>query len=487
MTEESVLMPRSVEEGRQKRSSTATSLIWSAPLSLAIIFVVAPLWLFVLIPLALVSILVTYAWASVSSPESTRAAAASSWTSPTPSLTANDPREFQLVLYGATGFTGQLAAHWIANNHPGLKWAIAGRNRDALDKIRNKVGAPNLPIIVADSSDIPSIDALVRRTKVVMSTAGPFALFGENLVKACAQNGTHWADITGEIDWVREMIDKNDEAARRSGAMIVSLCGHDSVPWDLCVFKLHKCLQEKNDSLSRVELFDDIRAQASGGTMATVFNALEGKTKFKRANLGYDPLLKDLDGRKDLSKFAVRNPMVIGWSKLNKSWFGPFFMASVNANCVRRSNALLKYSPGLSYAEAQSFPNLFECLNQNVLLLVFATMLASYPLRWLMLTLGFLPKPGQGPTAEQMEAGHLVVTGYGAGQNGQKAKCVMTFNRDAGYLDTARMLAECALLLAEKDPRNPDGGCHTPASAFGEDLLDRLCATGTQFNVSVVV
>eukprot|EP00292_Cryptomonas_paramecium_P010305 CAMPEP_0113704538 /NCGR_PEP_ID=MMETSP0038_2-20120614/26579_1 /TAXON_ID=2898 /ORGANISM="Cryptomonas paramecium" /LENGTH=262 /DNA_ID=CAMNT_0000629339 /DNA_START=45 /DNA_END=829 /DNA_ORIENTATION=- /assembly_acc=CAM_ASM_000170 len=227
-----------------------------------------PTWLFVLLPTAVVSQAVKYLIPSLfvkkEAPKEDPVPEA-------PALTAADTssRQLDLVLFGATGFTGQLACSYLAKTYGRtVKWAIAGRRRDALEKIRASLGPQfsDLPIIIADSSDFASVRAMARNTRVVITTAGPFELYGTRVVSACAEHGTHYCDITGEVDWVRLMVEKYDGLARKSGARIVHFCGHDCVPWDITVLALSKELASRGDSLAEARCYTEMRGSFSGGT-----------------------------------------------------------------------------------------------------------------------------------------------------------------------------------------------------------------------------
>jgi hypothetical protein len=221
-------------------------------------------------------------------------------------------REFDIIIFGATGFTGKMAAVYMARTYgSSVKWAIAGRSQKKLEDIKKEVAANSsdeavstCSIVVADSMDQKSLDAMTQNSRVILSTAGPFGKYGHGLVEACALNGTHYCDITGESDWVREMIDKYDDVAKVSGARIVHFCGHDCVPWDLLVLELSKKIKQKQDSIAEVHFYDEIRSAPSGGTMDTVFHALGNRTKYK-AECGFDPLLKTLLGESS-NKLMIR-------------------------------------------------------------------------------------------------------------------------------------------------------------------------------------
>lgn len=405
-------------------------------------------------------------------------------------LTSKDKRPYDLVVFGATGFTGKMVAQHLAKTYgmnKTVKWAIAGRSRAKLQAVAKDIGMPDLPILIADSGDVNALSSMVRATKVIVSTTGPFLKYGSELVRQCSLNGTHYCDITGEIDWIRIMIDMHCAAAERTGAKIVSLCGHDCIPWDLSVLALSDHFKKKGDTLTEVRCYDEIRASASGGTIATIFTALSNRRKYKAA-LGFDPLLRLPNGSKSDAKFLPDVQKTMGYSSEHGSWVGFFIMSMVMANCVRRSNVLLGYSKKLTYYEGRVHPNFFSAFNEALGLIIFSCFLVTPPLSWLALKTGMIPSPGDGPSAASMDKGFLKITSYGYGEGGSKTgnpvKGVIYFPTDPGYRDTARMLAEAGMLLAvEQEKTAKKGGFHTPASALGMPLMERLVATGSSWEI----
>ena len=227
----------------------------------------------------------------------------------------------------------------------------------------------------------------------------------------CAvEYGTHYCDITGETDWVRKMIDKHDDRARQTGARIVHFCGHDCVPWDLAVLECSNLMKKKGQKLQEVHCYDEICADASGGTFATIFHSLNQRVKYA-AKLGFDPLLKTTLGDycdekgKSTSTFISQNQSFLGYSKEYKHWVGPFVMAMVMANCVRRSFALNKYSNKLTYKEAKVYPSFMAGAIDVIGFAIFGVCIVIPPLKWLFIKLGFIPLPGEGPSVAQMDKG----------------------------------------------------------------------------------
>lgn len=373
-----------------------------------------------------------------------------------------------------------------------FKWAIAGRRRSALEKVRKELRQEtgdasfnNLPIVLADSDVPASLLEMAKQSKVIITTTGPFSKYGSPLVHACAVAGTHYCDITGETDWVREMIDKYDDIAQKTGARIVSFCGHDCVPWDLSTLLCAEHLRTTaaGEQLKSVRFYDEIRAQASGGTLATVLHVLGNRVVYK-SKLGFDPLLKSSPAvSQSTNKVKVKNTSFLTYSKEMKSWVGPFVMAAVMSNCIRRSNAVLGYSESMVYAESEVYPSFFAGFINMVNLILGGTMLLCTPLR-LLAVKTIIPSPGQGPSATTMDAGFLKVTAHATGTRGSKVQSTIYFPTDPGYRDTARMLVESGLVLALDGQKvKVGGGCWTPAACQGTLLLDRLVATGTKFHI----
>lgn len=399
---------------------------------------------------------------------------------------------YDLVLYGATGFTGQLAVSYVARQYKDtIKWAVAGRSQGRLEAVAAKEGGGYPDVIVADSTDPASLKAMCRVTKVVATTAGPFVRYGSSVVQACVEEGCDYCDITGETNWVRDMIATHHNSAKESGARIVHFCGHDCVPWDLVTMMLARKIKEKDahEELVRVDMYDKIKSSPSGGTLETAMGILfggEGKKQSQAVKaLGYDPLLLSREGTgPSPHTTSARNVSTLKMSsKAGEPHRAMFFMAGVNANAVKRSNALLGYGNKVQYCEGLAFPGLCGAVMYLMGLMLFGLSLFIPPVRWLMRKY-ILPKPGEGPSAEAMEKGFLKVTGVAKGSKGTAAKATITFPVDPGYKDTARMLVESALSLSLDSDKlaNPQGGVFTPACCQGTVLLDRLCATGSAFS-----
>lgn len=395
-------------------------------------------------------------------------------------------REFDLVLMGATGFTGKLVAEHLLRRHGAsgaLKWALAGRSLDKLEAVRADLGtaAADLPLIEADSFDRTSLDAMTVRARVILTTVGPYALYGEALVASCAANGTDYCDLTGEVPFMRRVIDAHAETARASGARIVHCCGFDSIPSDLGVWVLQNAARERFGApLARVGLrVKAARGGLSGGTFASMLNIVESA----RADKDVARVLKNPyaicppDQRE-----GPRQPYV-GGPKFDAqvgSWMAPFIMAAINTRVVHRANALQDHAYGrdFRYDEAvltgRGFGGRMKATTLSLGMGAFALGSSFSPTRALLKKL-VLPKPGEGPNAEQREAGFFDILIDGRGADGQRLRVRVRGDRDPGYGSTSKMIGEAAVCLARDIDRDRvPGGFWTPSTALGESLRTRL-------------
>ena len=412
-------------------------------------------------------------------------------------------RTYDVVILGATGFTGYLSARYLAESYgqKDISWAIAGRSQEKLDAVKQRLAADlknddllHIPTILVDTSVPLTLPALVSQTRSVATTAGPYTLYGSHVVEMCAKFGTHYVDITGEADWVKAMVMKWQETAQDTGAKLISFCGHDSIPWDLCVMKLQQELREQcGDDLKTVTFWDEIKGAAPGGTLATIYNAIDGKS-VKAPRGAFDPFLRLPDGSKSAYVTTLENPTFIApstspWDGDKQRWTAPFIMAGVNGQVVRWSHALRQDgNPSLTYREMQVCPDFRGAFMNFFGLLTFGTLLLN-PLTSSLMKRYVLPKPGTGPSMEKMVNKHfLCIYGEGIGAKGNRAETIMYFPRDVGCLDTSRMLIESALCLVKDESKlaQKGGGFFTPSTGMGQPLLDRLINTGTHFSTRVV-
>ena len=416
-------------------------------------------------------------------------------------MTSKGDRDFDIVLYGATGFAGKLTADYLAKAGGDARIALAGRSPDKLLAVRETLGeaAQSWPLITADASQPSTLNAMAARTRVVVTTVGPYAKYGLPLVAACAAAGTDYADLTGETNFIRDSIDQYHKQAADTGARIVHSCGFDSIPSDLTVFALYRRAQSDGTG----ELCDTnlvVRSFAggvSGGTAASmmeVMRAAAGDPEVRRVM--NDPYTLTPD-RSAEPEFGAQPDM--RWRRgreiareLDGYWVAPFVMAIVNTRIVRRSNALLDYAYGrrLQYGEQMS-------MGRSILAPAAAALAAGGNAATVGLASRFLhrvpenvinrvlPKPGTGPSESTRESGHYTVETYTTTTTGARYRAKMSQKGDPGYKATSVLLGESGLALAlDRDKLSDLHGVLTPAAAMGDALLARFPAAGVSLEIS---
>jgi short subunit dehydrogenase-like uncharacterized protein len=375
--------------------------------------------------------------------------------------------EFDIIVYGASGFTGRLVAEYLAQRYGvggEVKWAMAGRSAAKLAAVRDEIGAPaQTPLVEADADDPASLRAMVSRAKAIITTVGPYQLYGNDLVAACAELGTDYLDLCGEPAWMRKMIDAHDAQAKRTGARIVFSCGFDSIPFELGVFFLQETAKKTlGATVSRVRgRVRKMQGGASGGTIASL--------KATMASVAQDPTVLDL----------LRNPfaltpgftgpeqphgMAVEFDPVLDAWVAPFVMAAINTRNVHRANALLGHAWGadLVYDEMMiAGPG--EQGEQIAKAIAGANMLGG----------DGGPQPGEGPSKEQRENGFYDVLFVGEGADGKQVRVAVGGDKDPGYGSTSKMISEAAVCLIQ-DAAHPPGGVWTPGAAMGDRLIKRL-------------
>jgi len=394
--------------------------------------------------------------------------------------------QFHVVVFGATSFVGQILTHYLFRRHGAggeFRWAIAGRSDAKLQALRDELGpqAAQLEMVVADAADEAALKSMCAQTQVVVSTVGPYALYGSPLVKVCAETGTDYCDLTGEIQWVVQMIRAHEATAKKTGARIVHCCGFDSIPSDLGVhFLQQQSRQRFGQPCTRVKLrVKAMRGGFSGGTAASLMNVVKEASK--------DAALRKLlanpyaacpeDGPRRVSQpnitFAEYDPDA-------GSWTAPFIMAGINTRIVHRSNALSDgaYGDGFTYDEAtltgRGFKGSATAVAMGTSLGGFLFATAVPPTRWLLEKF-VVPKPGEGPSPQAQETGFYDLRLYGRTADGKTLKTKVTGDRDPGYGSTGKILGEAAACLALDIPRSEKtGGFWTPATIFGDRLIKRL-------------
>ncbi len=393
-------------------------------------------------------------------------------------------REYDIIIWGASGFTGRLVAEYLYKNYNAkdLNWAIAGRDELKLSSIREKFLDNTIPIVLADSFNENSLNDIVKKTKVVCSTVGPYAKYGSLLVKSCVKNKTHYCDLAGEAQWIRKMIDLYHKEAITNQVKIVNSCGFDSIPSDMGVYFIYKNILKKNLSIKmRVT---GAKGGYSGGTYASMQNIIKEASINKeiRRNLTNPYGLNPIGEQSGMDKSDLRS--VIYDSKI-KTWISPFLMAGINTKIVRRSNALSNYNYGkeFKYDEAVMTGNGFKGRLKGIILSIPLIFVSAKPGSLFNKIFNFLsPKPGKGPNKKERESGYFSLRFYVFQEENDFSIYKVTGDKDPGYGSTSKMLAESAVCLA-KDELNNNFGILTPSIAMSDSLLDRLVSkAGLKFS-----
>ena len=388
-------------------------------------------------------------------------------------------KKYEIIVYGATGFTGQICCKYLRDNYKDLVWAMAGRNKEKLDQIKSDFNL-ECDVIVADGADLEALRSLTSQTKVVLSTAGPFARYGSLLVQACVENATHYTDITGENHWVKGLIDKHHEEAASKGTRIIPSCGYDSIPSDIgALFTI----SQFNKPVSRVDVYQEALGGASGGTTETMFT-MDGLSKEMRDPFVLNPEDTVSEEQREKSKDGFSIEQVEGID----GWAGMGLMAVANTRVVRRSAALMEqnqkpYGNNFTFSEHGLFSTKrMARLASYGLLMVFIVI--STPIKHLFRP--FLKKPGEGPSQEQQDNGWFRSTFVASSEDGERKVCSMYGSGDPGYKSTAKLVCESAIALARSSDLpggNEYGGVLTSAVGLGEVLIDRLKNAGIEFKV----
>lgn len=378
-------------------------------------------------------------------------------------------KSFDLVVHGATGFTGRLVVEYLLQRYPngkGLRWAMGGRSADKLAAVRDELGAPaDTPLVVTDSADPASLKALTDSTRLVLTTVGPYQLYGNELVAACAASGTDYVDLCGEPAWMRHMIDAHEAAARASGARIVFSCGFDSIPFDLGVFLLQQEARQRwGAPMPRVRgRVRRMKGTFSGGTAAS----LKATMAAAATQPGVLDLLKNpfslTPGFEGPKQPPGHKPM---FEEQVGAWVAPFVMAAINTRNVHRSNLLLQHAYGTDFVYDEMMITGPGEKGEAMAHAVAGDKSLSSDKG---------PKPGEGPSREERESGFYDVLFLGENAAGQTLCVGVKGDRDPGYGSTSKMIAESAVCLLQ-DSTNTAGGIWTPAAAMGQRLIDRLQA-----------
>jgi short subunit dehydrogenase-like uncharacterized protein len=378
--------------------------------------------------------------------------------------------KFDIIVYGSTGFTGQLVAEYLAAHYTGKddpKWAMAGRSLEKLASVRDAIGAPaDTPLIVADASDPGSLKAMIDQTRSVISTVGPYQLYGSDLLAACVASGTDYFDLCGEPLWMRQMIDAHEATAKSTGARIVFSCGFDSLPFELGVyFAQQQAKKVFGAAASRVKgRVRIMKGTFSGGTAASM------KATFVAAarDLSLVALLKNpfalTPGFEGPKQPPGNRPLL---DQELDCWTAPFAMASINTRNVHRSNALMGFPYGRDFVYDEMMltgpGEKGEAAARQVAAAINAEKMGA----------SSGPKPGEGPSKEEREAGHYDLLFVGLAADGRQVRAAVRGDRDPGYGSTSKMISECAICLLRDTP-DVAAGIWTPGAAMGDKLIKRL-------------
>ena len=396
---------------------------------------------------------------------------------------------YDLILYGATGFVGKQAIAYLAKHaDQGTRWAIAGRSEGKLSAARDFVALEHpsvrgIPILVADAQDAHALNTLAASTRVVLSCAGPYALYGSSLVAACVKNQTHYCDITGETPWIRQMIDLHHETARSQGTRIVPACGFDSVPSDLGAYLLLREMRKLfgEECVQIKAAFTVGGGGLNGGTLASVMNMIEsGQSKALN-----NPFLLNPPGTAPKDASMHRDPLGTYHDPDFNAWLGLFVMGPVNTRVVRRSLGLRGET-----ASYQEYLRFGRSLIAGAIAGSFGVgskigtgLLEISPLR--KLAQRMMAKPGEGPSAASMARGFFKIELIGQSTQGHKLRVLIGDSLDAGNGATVKMMCESALAMAEDERKLPKtAGVITPSFALGDVLEKRLAAAGMRVEIS---
>lgn len=410
--------------------------------------------------------------------------------------------QYDIVIFGASSFVGQILVGYMAETFgcdADPSWAIAGRSEQKLERIQQQAkdrasDGAGPEMLIADSGDPESLRKMCARARVVVSTVGPYALYGENLIKACIDTGTDYCDLTGETQWLLQMISKYQPAAADSGARIVNCCGFDSIPSDLGVYFTHIQAEKHfgrtcNEISMRVA---ELRGTFSGGTFASMVNAVE---EISKAPALRKALVNPYCLCPSNHPFTARQVKHSGaeYDDLSESWIAPFVMENINTRVVHRSNALFdnEYGEDFKYDEAvmtgKGRKGRKRASRSSLGLRALMIGAAVAPARWLLERF-FLPKPGEGPSPEQQLKGRYTLLFFGKVSGKGCLRCSVSGDRDPGYGSTAKILGQAAVCLAKEIPKgDPGGGFWTPARIFSDKIIPRLEAhSGLTFKVDEV-
>ncbi len=393
----------------------------------------------------------------------------------------SDEREFDIILLGATGFTGRRAAKYLKDHSsPDLKWAIAGRNINKLKILAKELDIPIEKCLQVNTLKKNETDQVSTNTKIILTTVGPYSLYGEQVIASCVEHGTHYLDITGEVGFIKKMADKYDELAQKNKSILVPFSGFDSVPAELCVLLLSKRFTPDDEVY--IKAYYALKGGLNGGTIATMMNKFEtGEYKM----MGNPRLAMD-SADQELGEASDRN--FFGFDTTINRWSAPFIMSSINSKVVyRTSDIMLKlktpYFKKIAYSEHASLGRWYNPIPFLSTLFILLLIQLLGPFSWFRkLLLKFTPAPGEGPSEDSIENGYFKVQAFAKSKSGKKEKITCSFSGDPSNKATIFFLCESAYTLVKQlnsvDNAPKMFGFLTPATAFGDNLIERLKTNG---------
>lgn len=386
-------------------------------------------------------------------------------------------RNFDLILIGATGFTGSRAVQYLSDHAPeNLKWGIAARNPEKIKNVADRHNIDEDRCFIVDTTIREQVEAVAQKTRIILTTVGPFSLYGEEVIAACARLGTHYLDITGEVGFIKQMKEKYNQLAQNSGAAIIPFSGFDSIPAELAAFSLSRRFPQTPQKLD-IRVHYSISGGFNGGTIATMLNKFESGEYKKMGN----PRLL-MDGKKQKVHPSDRNNF-LGYDRTLQQWSVPFIMSGINSKVVYKTAEWMAaqgkpYAKSISYSEHMNLGPWYNPIPFIVISLFLITLQLLGPKKWFRsLIKKFAPAPGEGPSEDQIENGFFKLQAFATDQDGKARSIRISYPGDPGNKSTIFFLCESALLLAKQHSFSKKGFL-TPVSAFEDLLLNHLKANG---------
>lgn len=383
-------------------------------------------------------------------------------------------------MIGATGFTGRRAAKYLKDNAPAtLKWGVAARNHDKLNALASTLGIQSSNCFVVNTLKEEETDSVALKTRIIVTTVGPYSLYGEQVIASCVKHGTHYLDITGEVGFIKQMADKYGESARQNKSMLIPFSGFDSVPAEVCMQELSTRFST-NDEVY-IKSYYSLKGGLNGGTIATMMNKFE-TGEYKLMN---DPRLAMDSKNQELGEARDRN--FFGFDSTIERWSAPFIMSGINSKVIYRSADIFRNRKApkfksIAYSEHASLGKWYNPIPFLSTLITLILIQFLGPFAWFrLLILKFAPAPGEGPSEESIETGFFKVTAIGISKSGKKERIICSYNGDPSNKATVFFLCESALLLVEQLDRREapsNFGFLTPSTAFGSELTERLKTNG---------